>query len=535
MPLVPVNVDGQIQMVVLPSGSSARDQQMAAEENARRIEVHHRRQYAQGEQYDALNADHHATACATSPRLPEHERIHAYSVQIEDSIEFLVAQLCEAFTFEAADAGVQSTIERALRRSDQFSGENDDDEIVMDLVLRDAMIAQDAPCHIRWDPVDGTAYVEVWESEHVQFDWEKRGLLSKVIRTEVVWVKGDDNTDRQVLERVEYDLALNEFGEIECRAVTWWDDEITPRSTEWQGLPFIPWVLLKVRRKKLRGVRGESMITKQVMEHADRYNANEQNSYLISRYNSHSNLAVVGDLANLQIGTNTAVAKDVADVLTFPGGTAVTALELPTDAQMIEHQRSVLAEALYNCFGLTRVEPDTIEGLGSVSGYALEILNRKTEGTFRGIRREFSSSVKAMFRMILDVTAYRSVAKVVALIDGEQVSFDDLDENMDLTLDGFQVVAGAFWEVDPDTIYPNTQIEITMGSGYIVSDVLVRDDYTADLISRREGLRQRGYDDTDIDEIEKEIAEEKSSESTEGTTPFVQPPPVGTVAGATVG
>ncbi len=42
-------------------------------------------------------------------------------------------------------------------------------------------------------------------------------------------------------------------------------------------------------------------------------------------------------------------------------------------------------------------------------------------------------------------------------------------------------------------------------------DVQIRDDYQAGLISRREALRKRGYDDEDIAKIEKELSDQQAA------------------------
>jgi hypothetical protein len=509
MPLMPMMVAGRLRLVVLPAGAGAKEIAENAEENVRRAQIAKRRTYTQAAQYDAENDDT-LSALGKDPlsdRLPEHLRLHAYSTQIDEAIAFICDQLSEAFSVLGETEEVTQVLLDAMRASDQLTGTNDDDEPAIDDVLYDALVAGDVAVELRWDPVSATVFYEFWESEQIRFDWSDRRTLKKVVREEVIWVF-DPAVDgqKQVVERIEYTVEPNGVyietdGMVqivmECRKATFWDDEEDPRGVEWLGVPFIPWSLLRVSTRSLRALRGESIITDQAMSHADRYNANEQVAWLIARYNSHGNLAVVGDAAHLKLTEDSRVAKDVADVLTFPGGTNVESITLPTDPQMIEHQRGVLAEAIYASFGLTRVEPDTIGGLGSVSGYALEILNRKTEGTFRRIRRNWVRDLKTLFSMTLDLHAYRSYTETW------QPAPDQIQPE--------PIPAGgviAFWQVDPDTMWPKRDITIRLGSGYIVDDVIVRDDYVAGLISRREALRRRGLKEEQIDQIEAEIAEE---------------------------
>jgi len=518
MPLMPVFVGGKVRLVQMAAGAGAKDLARAEEENVRRAGVYKRRLYYGGEQYDEENAE---TAIANqidllTGRLPEHMRLHAYSTHIQESVDFVADQMSESFSVAASDSRVQVLIDTAMEQSDRLADGLED-------LLRDGLIAGDVAVFVRWDPVLATAYYEFWESEFVEFRYVRRGQLEKVIRSEVVWVY-DPNVsgDKQVVERREYVMRVNDIGEMECREEVFWDDDDVLVMSSWLGVPFIPWVLIRADAKQLRGTRGESLITDQVMETADRFNAVEQVAWLIARYNSHGNLAVVGDAAQIQAKQDDCIAKDVADVLTFPGGTSVTTITLPTDPQMIEHQRQVLADAMYTAFGLTRVDTTTIQGLGGISGYALEILNRKTEGTFRRIRRNVSHDLQMLFDMTLDATAYLT-NEVLTAADGTVVA-DLADVPIDMP------VGRSFMTVDPAAEFPNREIEIRLGSGYIVDDVLVRDDFNSKLISRREALRQRGYSDEDIARIEEEIAEDAPALPEVGMFSAN-----GTQAGATVG
>lgn len=520
MPLVPIRIQGKLRLINLPAGAGAKEQEDIEQENDRRLGVYWRRRYYEGSQYEDENAEAAAAEGIdqTVDRLPEHRRVHAYSTQIAESVDFVANQLAENFGLEAQDAMVQMILDTAMRQSDQFTGEGDDEDPSVEEVVRDALVAGDVAVEVRWDPVEGGAYYEVWESEQVRFDWETRRQLERVTREETVWrFDLDMQSDRQVNERIEYDLITNEVGFLECRRQTFWDDEDSPRMVDMLGIPFIPWVLVRGLMQGLREMRGRSLITDQSMRHADRYNATEQLSYIIARYNSYGNLAVVGDTAALEARREERISKDVADVLTFPGGTGVHSITLPTDPRMIEHQKNVLAEAIYESFGLTQMRTETLTGLGKVSGYALEILNRKTEGTFRRIRRNIVRDLKGLFAMTLDMTAYRRVET-------------DVDALMPMVAaDGTTSLIAPFWTVEPDVTFPNRRVTVRLGTGYIVDDVMIRDDFVSNLISRREALRQRGFDDDRIAQIEQEI-EDAEPEEVGRFARF----PGGTRAGATL-
>lgn len=506
MPLQPIVLGGRVRLINVPLDAGARERWVSEEENVRRFEVSRRRMYYGGEQYDKENLERMETL-GLDPlvdRLPEHERLHAYSTQIQESIDFIADQMAAEFSWTPEDESVTELLEAALTSSDQFTGDDDEAKVSIENVLREALVAGDTAAWIRWDPTEGVPYVELWESEQVQFTWAERDrtLLEEVVLSEVRWVVNEHGEDRQVTERQVFSLRVNEFGVEECLREVFWDDEEAPREVEWLGLPFIPWSLLRADKKGLRPQRGSSLITDQVMSHADRYNANEQSSYLIARYNSHGNVVIIGDAATVESRESEVVHKDVADVLAFPHGTSVEAITLPTDPKMIEHQRSVLMDAIYGAFGLVRVDQETLVGLSGVSGYALEILNRKTDGTFRRIRRAFLQDLRGLLGMVLDVAAYGG--------------YDDADMEMVTAegLDGIVVESPAWWLIDPDEVFPNRAVEMRVGGSYIVDDVMIRQDYEAGLVSRREALRKRGYEDDDITQIEQEIEDEKPASST---------------------
>lgn len=504
--------------LVRQAGTDAREAHLLEEEQRRVHDVVLRRMYYDGGQYDAKNRDTAAAESLAEVRLlPEHYKVHAYSTQIQDSVDFIAAQLSEDFKIEAADPTVQSTLMAALLASPDLSAGEDEDDLSVTNVLRDALGAGDVPVHVRWDEVDGTAWFEFWESEGVEFRYQEgnRHRLEKVIVTERVWKYGIGDEIQEKTQATTYEMLGGE-----CARTIQVDNE-EPGAPEFIGLPFIPWCLLRANKKRLRATRGESIITDQAMKSADRYNSVEQTSYLIARYNSHGNLVVVGDAAVMQSNEQGHVSKDVADVLTFPGGTQAIPIVLPTDPQMIEHQREVLLDSLYGSFGLVRLDPGTVQGMGQVSGYALEILNRKTEATFTQIGKQWTRDLQAMLNLALDVTAYKATEESDLIGDDETpglIAAQPVDEPVDMEMLQIAVLTRML-AIDPAAEFPNRKVEIRMGNGYIVDDVMIRDDFVAGLVSLEEALRLRGYDDDDIVRIVGEIDARKPPEPEVGLSP----------------
>lgn len=547
--MVPMSVFGKTRIVSLPLNADAEDFARQAEEQARLVNVAKRRMYYEGEQYATENALT-ASALHLNPlteRVPEKDRQHAYSTQIQEAVDFLANRIGEGFSVEAVDPKVQAVVDLMTTASDVIAAETDegDQVIVTDDVLRDALVAGDVACYVGWDAVEESPYLEFWESENVEFVYSTTRKVIKVIHTEIVWRDFGPRDTRQCIERTECDMGMNAAGEMEARTVTYIDGADQPEGPPvWHGCGRLPWALLRADSMSLRATRGDSPISEQAMETADRYNAVEQVAWLIARYNSHANVAVIGDGASLKLESDGRVSKDVADVLTFPGGTALSVLTLPTDPQMIMHQRMVLADALYNSFGLTRVEPDTLSGLGSVSGYALEILNQKTDGTFKRIRRHWRKDWISLINLVLDITAWNQFS-VLEVLDPATGLFSPFGDNTPISADS--VLMSQWWLVDPETVFPDRKMEIRMGTGYIVDDVRIRDDFVAGLISQEEALRQRGYTDTDLKRVVKEVKAAKPAPTpvaagafgvrqvaAPGQTQVVVPAPAGTAAGSTV-
>lgn len=532
MPYIKAPRLGRTRLIAVTNGANGEDAAQATDEAERVERAIKARAYYEGVQYDAQN-DEKAAECGvdSAEDLPEHERVHNYSTHVSESVDFVADQLSTGFTVRAVSDEVQEIMDATYAATDALTSDaelpdpeddesdDDDDEeatditVTCDAVLREALIGSDVPYEVKWDPFEGNCYLELWESENVEFVNPFGMHVSKVIRREQRWVTDPSSGERkEVEERIEYALHLNELGREECRRDVYWDEQEEPNDSEWLGLPIIPWGLMRAVPDGLRGFRGRSFISSQVMDSVKRFDALEQYAFQIARYNSHGNLVTVGDASALQIDANGGVKKDVADVVSFPEGTRAFALHLPTDPEMIEHQRKVLEEAIYKKFGLTRVEPDTLDSLGDVSGYALEILNRKSAGTLSRVARQFKKDWKRMVNLIVDVYAYRQAQTVVISADGvTTVPFDPEDPDADYPEGLLPLVA--FWDIDPAEEYPDRGLSITMGTGYIVDEVAIRDDFTAKLISQQEALRKRGYTPSQIKKI---MGEMRDSSPTEG-------------------
>ena len=485
---------------VLSNGQTVRQESYDTAENARIRGVLARRLYYAGQQYDDENA---IVEAACRGRAPEHKRLHAYSTQIQECVDYLANRLGEGFQMKANASAVQAVVKVLTENTPALASldENGDPEMVADDLIRDALIAGDVPVLVSWDGIENRPVWTFWESESVTFVMDTQDQPLAVIRSETVWEADLRGHDREVVEQTVYTLEPNpDTGVIEAVERVWVADETSPRRVAWLRIGRLPWALLRGDKKQIRSYRGEPLVTQQAMETADRYNAVEQTGYLISRYNSHSNVAVIGDAASLKLETDGRMSKDVADVISFPGGTSLQVLSLPTDTQMIEHQRDVLADALYANFGVTKSDPQTIQGMGQVSGYALEILNQKTAATYSRLARRLRRDLVDLLNLTLDVTAWKGGLG---------------DDNSPPPV---------WYAVIPENEFPDRKVALKLGKGDVVDDARIRDDFVAKLISREEALRQRGYDPDVIKKIvgELESAEPKQEPAETGAYAFAQ-------------
>lgn len=474
----------------------SREDAVAHAEKQRRDHIAEAREYYAGTQYDEDNAECARELTQANQRgekaivrylldayqLPEHLRRHAYSTQIAECVDFLADRLAEGFAVDAGPQLVSDIITDCLDATPELSAGDEDEQRAVATVLTEAGKCGDVPVLIRWDETQRRCRLEFWDSEMVRMDFTagRPDLVEKVSVDQTDW-RTVEGTHKQVQLRRDWLLTdPDDPGGRRCVERVFITDqgEETARrpveEIEWR-LPVLPWHVLRAHRPKLRDTRGTSLISEQAMRTADRYNAVEQQGWLIARYNSHGNLVVFGDQAHLMAQEGKRIQKDVADVLTFPGGTGAEAITLPTDPRMIEHQRQVLLDALYGAFSLVRTDQQTVSGLGEVSGYALEILNERSEGTFARVRSQLVRDFKQLLTLVVDVASYRA----------------------------------AGWEPGRNVELPATrEISVRLGSGWVVDEAQTREDFVAGLISRRHALRARGLGDTEIDRVLDEIAEE---------------------------
>jgi hypothetical protein len=549
----PVLRDGN-RVLIRMSGPGVREDSRKEDEARRIHRIEENRAYYDGTQYDGQNALElrgmiESGELQQGQCLPEHKKLHPYSTQIAECLDFVANQLTEGFAFEAESEDVQRVIDATIDGSDMLRNGSDED-IAFDEVIIDGGQAGDVPVEVLWDPVEQTTYWEFWPAEMVEFDVPRGNWVKSVTRRQIITVEEPDGmgawVEKQVEEKVVWDLAYPPLPEPtpglpflrpevisssvrECRRQVFYDEEEEPRQTTWLGLPVIPWQPLRVNKKGLKGYRGTPLITSVAISAADRYNANEQQAWLIARYNAHGNLAVVGDQAYIKVQLDDEqMAKDVADVLTFPGGTGVYPILLPTDPSMINHTHDVTSDQIYSTFGLTRVEPDTMSSIGGISGYALEILNRKSDGTLRNVRRVFKTDCISLINLTLDVYAYRSGAVIT-----DDALAQILEDNPELEVPDGWLPEIPFADIDPQAEFPARKVDVRMGTGYIVDDVQVRDDMTAGLISQEEALRQRGYDDTKIERILSEQQASAERKMRMAIEQFQKTQPVVAIAGQT--
>jgi hypothetical protein len=548
-----------------------REEYLEALERDRRRAVGLRRAYYDGRQYDSRNAmcrqemltnteaswEEKAVARAMAlwdDKLPEHLRLHEYSTQIAESVDFVANRLADTARIEVEASAAAAVVNAALDASPELAGSPDDDVVVLVNVFREAVKVGDTVVLVRWNPAKTTCWVEFWDSEMVELRFgEDNDTITRAVVEQVDWrVPPGSETGveepcqlrrvwevvpRETVGDIPLDLldslltlgAIDEMPagalgvRMECveRVYLVKADTDELLETMWWGVPFLPWWPIRGDRKSLRANRGESLISNQTMKTADRYNAVQQHAWLIARYNSHANVVLIGDAVMIE-KQNKTVKKDVADVMVFPGATDAKVIQLPTDPQMIKQQEETLKDGLYGSMGITRVDQGSLEGLGGVTGYALEILDQKSEGTFNRIRQQIARDMKRLVNLILDCYAYWSAAQSAAAED-------------DVTA----LRPAPYLQIDPQSVFPDRGMEIRLGSGHVVDAARIRDDYVSKLISLEEALRQRGYDDDQIKVIVRELqeAQERAAEAqreafgqtgTEGTR---RPPTTSTQAG----
>jgi hypothetical protein len=473
-------------------------------EKARIRSIEIARAFHDGTQYDVFNEEVRSVEQkSTLAEVPEHLLKCAYSTQIEEAVAFVASELSKTFEIRALEGGkphdaMQKAIDRVLTASPDLSSGDDPEDVSIADMIEDILVAGDVPVHIRYDRQADTAWWELWDSESVwvKTEADNRHQIESVLLTENV-IDNDSEASQQVYVRYTKWYMVDGV----CWKKVWRDNaEDDPESDDSTGLTMFPWGLVRARKKRMRDVRGYGVVTSRAQRLASRYDGAEMIGFTIARYNSHGNLVVVGDGALALSQGSTTIAKDVADVITFPDATQAFPLKLESDITMIENQRKVVTEALYASIGLVRIDQDNIGGLGGVSGYALEILNRKSDSTLGRIAKQIGRDIKTLMHDTLQLAALARAANVDDTPDGENPQIPATGETID--------VATLLSSDSPKPVV----IDVTLGTGSVVNDAQIREDYTAGLISRKEALRLRGYGDDEIKKILEEIDEAKPPE-----------------------
>lgn len=444
-------------------------------------------QYYSGEQYDEENDDL-ATAAgytAAGKRMPEHLRKHAYSSHIQEAIDVLADMFSSGIKFD----GPHSEMLNKWFKEHDIEARTDD-------WFREALITGQSFATPTYDPMTDMMDAEFWSANEIWPVYDEERDFKRLIRFYRFQTLDTPDGEKKLTHIYVQELLTDNQGDpvlvddgdmvaMVYEVVRYTLDEerkiiAGPVGTRKRGFDLVH--CKGDGRRQIRSMFGDSMITRKVKGTADRFNALGQLGFRVARQNSFATIGVVGDQALLGAGSrDESIAKDVADVLRFPGGTNVVPITLPTDPRMIESQQRLLEKNLYREFGLTKIDLDDIGGLGTVSGYALEVLNRKDRATHQRVRKNAIMAIRALANQMLDMHAYR-------VADASGVNW---------------------WDVSPLETYPNRgEIKIVIGSGDIVDAVGDRDDFEAGIVSRRYVLSRKGLGKTDIDTIEKEIASE---------------------------
>ncbi len=484
-------------------------------------DIQRKRRYYAGRQYGALNATVAKNLGVPVQgeglkRLKEHQRAHAYSTHIQEGIDFLADQITGQMIRQAVrpedDTEIEGFTTEAADRVDLFLDELWSVSILDERnqeVAREILVAGNLACELVPDftvaeASDVGLRFQFWQTPeeavltYSSFDW------SDLVMVEVWTEEGDQDVVRR------YEMVFHpEDIRGECLVFTFeqggYDtDQQILLGTRRTGLPFIPFVHLHGENDGLRNFYGKSMVSDQLTETADRYNATKQLEFLAVRYNAFSTLAITGDAVHLQNTDDNSVSvirKDIGEFITFPGGSDLHELSLPTDTDLISSQIETLVDSMWGLLGLEDLSPEKISSFGGVSGYALEILNRKTDGSFRRIVQNLKEGYRAMVEMAFDVDAY---ARAELL---EPVELDD----------GSFVQLRAFWLIKPEEIWTYRMVRIDFGTAYIIDEVAVRDDFIARIISQDEALRQKGYTNIEIGQILAEQEEANNAQNEEAT------------------
>ena len=434
--------------------------------------------YYEGNQYDdANNKKREELGKKPNEKLEEHQRKHSYSGVIADGIDFITDQLMEAMS---VDVEKESESKEQPETQVLFEAiwENSEMDLVAPDLTREGLVSGDSYVKLSWDEVNETVKIIPYDAQMVNPVYSQDNY-TEIERVYISYSKLEliNGIEEQVDYTEEYVLVDNEGGYRECAVLKYRNDDENPYEINMLGVPFIPIIHIRTLRRRVRQSYGDSLVGK-VCGDADRYNAICQLEFLIARYNSTGHLALFGDAANIK-GNELFLGGEVADFWAFENTVEAKEIMLPTDNKMIESQKDTIEKQVYRKMGLQKMDLEDIKGLGAPSGYSLEIINRKSEGVFRRIRKELTKSFIEIFDKSIDMTAYKTKG-------GEE-----------------------WWKIDPLKIYVDRKVTFNFGSVFVVDAQQVRDDYTAGLISLKRALMLKGYSETEALEMIDEIVAEK--------------------------
>jgi hypothetical protein len=301
----------------------------------------------------------------------------------------------------------------------------------------------------------------------------------KMIRCTVHQLKYVPDLDRNVDYREVYAIGQTSEGYAECIYLRYNDSDEDPIEVRLLNIPFIPIIHLVSIKKRVRESFGESLVERLIGD-ADRYNSVNGLEYQIARYNSISHLAIFGEDTARVKGENLNLGGEATDFWAFPASTDVKPVTLPADITMINSQKETIENHMYRKMGLQRMDIQDFKGIGAPSGYALEIINRKTDGVFTRIQKEMTKGYVEVFDKTMDMQAIMESGK-------------------------------PWYSIDPLKIYPNRTVEFTFGSLFVADKNEIRSDFVAGLVSQKKALSLMGYSETEALEIMDQCQEEKEA------------------------
>lgn len=456
----------------------------AEEKRAERVSNYTKRwQYYEGKQYDKENERFRQLLGVTSDaRLPEQERLHSYTGVIEEGIDFITDQLVEKLNIEVkSDAEIESgepdenpPIEQQIFLN---IWEQSDMELNAPDLTREALVSAESYILLRWDEAEKIVRIVPYDAENVDPVYSQDNY-KQMIRCVIYQNKYVESENRQVVFKEVYTIGQTSEGFAECIYLKYNDIDEDPIEARLLNIPFIPIIHLIAIRKRVRESYGESLVDRLIGD-ADRYNAVNHLEFMIARYNSISHMAVFGDQTNIKPGQLN-LGGEANDFWAFPASTDVKSITLPTDITMINNQKETIENQMYRKMGLQRMDVQDFKGIGAPSGYALEIINRKSEGVFTRIQKELSKGYTEVFDKVMDMQAYMESGR-------------------------------AWYAIDPLKVYPNRTVKFVFGSMFVADKNEIRADFMAGLVSQRKSLILMGYSEADALEIMDQQAEERET------------------------